>query len=86
MLRLYTASGGPAAVVVEGEWLDVQPAKGPTGLTRVRRDPEHNFNRNAMYCFLDDCEAYNVALMSTKPDDDDCDVFEVVSKCGRQAA
>jgi hypothetical protein len=35
---------------------------------------------------LDDCEAYNVALMSTNPDDDDCDMFEGISKCGRQAA
>ena len=68
------------------EWLDVELDKGPTDLTRVRRDPEHNFNRNSMYCFWDDCEAYNVALMSTVPDDDDCDMFEVVSKCGRQAA
>ena len=75
--------GGPAAVIVEGEWLEVLDEKGPTGLTRVQRNMNHNFNLNCMYVFLADCEPVSVALLSERPDDEDCDVFNVVDKSAR---
>ena len=75
--------GGPAAVIVEGEWLEVLDEKGPTGLTRVQRNMNHNFNLNCMYVFLADCEPVSVALLSERPDDEDCDVFNVVDTSAR---
>ena len=75
--------GGPAAVIVEGEWLEVLDEKGPTGLTRVQRNMNHNFNLNCMYVFLADCEPVSVALLSERPDDEDCDVFNFVDKSAR---
>ena len=72
--------GGPAAVLVEGEWLEVLDEKGPTGLTRVRKNLDHNFNLCCMYAFLEDCEASNVALLSVDPADPACEIFEVIER------
>ena len=74
--------GGPPVVVVEGEWLDLLDDKGPTGLIRVRRNLNSNFNLQCMYHFLEDCEPENVALMAVSPGED-CDLFEVVEKSAR---
>ena len=75
--------GGPVAVVVEGEWLDVLDEKGSTGLTRVQTNLQHNFNIHNRYVFLEDCEALNVALLLVDPTDTTCNVFEVVDQTGR---
>ena len=75
--------GGPVAVVVEGDWVDVLDDKGPTGLTRVKTNLDNNFNTACRYAFLEDCEDINVALLLVDPTDDDCDEFEVIDKTGR---
>ena len=75
--------GGPVAVVVEGEWLEVLDEKGSTGLTRVQTNLQHNFSIHNRYVFLEDCEALNVALLLVDLTDITCNVFEVVDQTGR---
>ena len=83
-MRASMYVGGPVAVVVEGEWLEVLDEKGSTGLTRVQTNLQHNSNIHNRYVFLEDCEALNVALLLVDPTDITCNVFEVVDQTGRQ--
>ena len=60
------------------------PHKTLTGLTMVRLDPDHPFNDGSRVVFLEDCESYNVALLPMMPGDDDCKLFAVVDREGRE--
>ena len=77
-------SGGPSAIIVDGEWLELLPTLGLTGNTLVRKSPDSVFNQTCRFCFLKYCEAYNVALLSQDPADPDCITYAVVDKAGRQ--
>ena len=72
--------GGPSAVVIDGEWLDVLPVKGPTGLTLVRKNEDNAFNRTCRFTFLKNCEPQNGALLPQDPADPGCIVFSVVDR------
>ena len=72
--------GGPSAIIVDGEWLDVLPEKGPTGLTLVRENSENAFNQSCRFTFLKNCEPHNVALLHQEPDDPACITFSVVDR------
>ncbi len=76
-------AGGPSEVIVDEEWLDVLPDKGPTGLTLVQRNAENAFNRSCRFTFLKNCEPHNVALLLQDPEDPECRTFSVVDRSDR---
>ena len=75
--------GGPNDIMIDVEWLDVLPMKGPTGLTLVRKNSDNAFNQACRFTFLKHCQPHNVALLSQEPEDPTCITFSVVDRSDR---
>ena len=75
--------GGPNDIMIDVEWLDVLPIKGPTGLTLVRKNSDNAFNQACRFTFLKHCQPHNVALLSQEPEDLTCITFSVVDRSDR---
>jgi hypothetical protein len=58
---------GPREILFAAEWYQLIDGKSETGLTRVKRNPQHHWNRTDRYHFLRDIVPYNIALLSQKP-------------------
>jgi len=59
--------GGPARVVVEGDWMKVAGVCSIAKTTLVRKFPNHPFNLSSRYVFLDDCYHRPVAVWPHDP-------------------
>ena len=70
--------GGPVKIMVECEWLEEIDVgeENPTGLLRVRRNPNSTFNRLCRFTALDQCANYNIFIGRHNPwAHPDCELY-----------
>ena len=73
--------GGPAVLILEGNWLDVLPnGSSVVGLPVVRENYQSYFNNEGPFFALVDCAPYNLVLLPNDLSDQDCRDYSVVDR------
>ena len=78
--------GGPAKLVVQGDWLEVMGKCPIAGTTLVRQNNNHPFNNSCKFSFLETCYNIPVALWPHDPfnklpnDDPHREYFDIIDR------